>query len=180
MNEQNAVINPLKKWFNGQRAKWETKVCKHPIGETGWDLEARRKNCDLLIEAKYWRNSFISIFSGLVCAPLTDRTQRFMKTKKKAWCSHICWAIGTSYEMEKLYQNLLDYFARNLKFWSHYGKDLKMKYIFFVNSKSEVSLIDWNSVCNLAKEYESHVKNGLKEKRKLASELMGRKLRHSF
>jgi hypothetical protein len=177
MNEQEAVINPLKKWFKGQRAKWETKGCKHPIGETGWDLEARRKNCDLLIEAKYIKGPFVSSFSGLLSAPLTNRSMRFMKIKKTSWCYKVCWAIGTSYKTP-IYHRLLDYFVRNLAFYYHYGKDVKMAYIFFVDDQGKITLISWENILKVAKDYRTRTKGN--SNKKLAENLVSKYLKTKF
>lgn len=180
MNEYKAVIEPLERWFKNQRANWKTRKCEYPTAETGWDLEARRKNCDLLIEAKYIQKAFISGFSGLVCAPLVKRRQYYMKRKDKSWCNWVCWAIGSSYETRNIYQLLLDYIARNLTFWSHYGNDLKMKYIFFVDKNQSVSFISWKKMCENAKKFAPYADDNLENRRKLANELMLRGLRNTI
>lgn len=46
--EEKFVVKPLLKWFRRQDAKWELRVPKHGTSETGWDIEATRKNLDLL------------------------------------------------------------------------------------------------------------------------------------
>lgn len=94
--EEEFVVNPLCEWFQSQKAGWE-KPLKPNRGKsaTGWDIEIKRKNMDLLIEAKYVdKQSITSVIAGLVLAPLTDRRQRCMKTKYRSWCHYVCWAIG--------------------------------------------------------------------------------------
>ena len=173
-SEYKYVIKPLVKWLKQQKAKWRIDKPKHQTAETGWDIEARRKNQDLLIEAKYIRGSFLSSFSGLVCAPLANRPQRFMKKKYRSWNYGICWAIGTSYESRNIYQLIFDYFSRNFSFWQHYGKDLKMKFVFFIKS-NEIKRIRWQKLLELSKKYEQTAKNRkLNERRAIAEELMSK------
>ena len=74
---------PLEKWLRKQHPNWEFDKPKNPIGSTGWDLEVRRKNKDLLIEAKFITRSNIASVSGLVTAPLVKRPQSFMKKKDR-------------------------------------------------------------------------------------------------
>lgn len=50
--EREYVVKPLKDWFEKQKTKWILRLPGNAIAETGWDLEARRVNLDLLIEAK--------------------------------------------------------------------------------------------------------------------------------
>jgi len=56
--EERFVVRPLVRWFGNQQAHWEIKQPRYDTSATGWDIEARRKNCDLLIEAKYITGSF--------------------------------------------------------------------------------------------------------------------------
>jgi hypothetical protein len=51
--EEKYVVNPLSRWFKRQKAGWKLYRPLFGTAATGWDLEARRKNQDLLIEAKY-------------------------------------------------------------------------------------------------------------------------------
>lgn len=170
--EQEYVVKPLCKWFRQQKAIWKIHKPKYATAETGWDIEARRKNQDLLIEAKYIRGPFLNSFRGLVCAPLAKRAQRHMKRKYKSWNYSVCWAIGTAYKSRNLYQIIFDYFSRNLAFWQHYGKDLKMKYVFFVKG-NEICRISWKKLCELSKVYKRRANNRkLRERRALAEELM--------
>jgi hypothetical protein len=130
--EEEFVVNPLIDWFQRQKAPWKLYRPKYGTAATGWDLEARRKNQDLLIEAKYIAGPFLSSFTGLVTAPLARRPQHFMATKYRSWSYGICWAIGAAYDTRNVYQILLDYFSRNPRFWRHYHEDLRLLYIFFV------------------------------------------------
>lgn len=75
-SEQKYVLEPVKDWFENQKAGWVLYTPRNAT-DTGWDIEARRKNQDLLIEAKYIKHSFISSFSQLVTSPLTNRAQHF-------------------------------------------------------------------------------------------------------
>ena len=171
-DEKEYVLEPLKNWFQRQKAKWQLMEPKNDRYETGWDLEARRKNEDLLIEAKFINRSFLSSFTALVTAPLAKRPQRFMKKKYRSWSHGICWAIGTRYQLQNIYQILFDYFARNLIFWRHYGQDLHMKYIFFVKD-NKVAKILFDDMLEKASIYERKTKDkALTEKRKIAEELM--------
>jgi len=175
MNRENKfVVKPLAKWFQQQKAKWEIDKPKYVTSETGWDIEARRGNQDLLIEAKYIQGPFLSSFSGLVCAPLAHRPQRFMKKKYRSWNYGVCWAIGSSYKSRNIYQLIFDYFSRNLTFWQHYGQDLKMKYVFFIKG-NEILKIRWQKLLELSKKYEQTANNmKLNERRAIAEELMSK------
>jgi len=171
-NEKRYVLEPLKNWFGRQKPEWQLKEPNYDRSETGWDLEARRKNQDLLIEAKFINGSFLGSFTALVTAPLAKRPQRFMKKKYRSWSHGICWAIGTRYQLQNIYQILFDYFARNLIFWRHYGQDLHMKYIFFVKD-NKVAKILFDDMLEKASIYERKTKDkALTEKRKIAEELM--------
>lgn len=167
------VVKPLIKWFKNQKANWQLIIPKYPTAATGWDLQARRKNQDLLIEAKYITGRFSSYFSGLVCAPMSNKKQSFMKRKPHGWNEGICWAIGNSFKSRDLFQILLDYLSRNVAFWEFYGKHFKMKYVFFVDNL-EVKKIDWEKLIILSRKYaevQGERKMGLSERRKLATKL---------
>lgn len=79
--EERFVVRPLLRWFKRQKAQWTVVNPRYGSSATGWDLEARRKNQDLLIEAKYIDGPFLASFAGLVAAPLANRPQRFMVRK---------------------------------------------------------------------------------------------------
>jgi hypothetical protein len=182
--EEKFVVKPLEKYFrnpNHSGAKW---IIKHRpeygTSATGWDLQVERKNQVLLIEAKYIRGPFAAALAGLVIAPLTNRREKMRSKKKKSWSSVACWAIGCGYEkggrakkykMSGIYQILFDYLIRNLKFWEHYSKLLKVKYIFFVD-KGKVSKVGFDKIIKLADKYKFSVNKPLHEKRLIADGLM--------
>jgi hypothetical protein len=169
--EREHVVKPLKKWLEKQNTKWDVRVPPNAT-ETGWDVEARRKNRDLLIEAKYITRSFIGSFSPLVTSPLTNRYQHSMKKKLKSWCSCTCWAIGTNYKTRNIYQILFDYFGRNLEFWKHYGEDLDLYYVYFVKNK-KVARIRYSKLLNIATVYSLQGAGETKTKqREIAEKLM--------
>ena len=101
--EYELVVKPLIKWFKSQKANWQLEYPKYHTAATGWDLQARRKNQDLLIEAKYIPGRFASYFSGLVCAPISNKKQSFMKRKTHGWNEGVCWAIGNSFKSRDLW-----------------------------------------------------------------------------
>lgn len=171
--EQQYVVNPLARWFQAQKVNWKIYKPFHEKSETGWDIEVRRKNQDLLIEAKYIHRSFISSFAGLVVAPLSKRPQHLMKGKYRSWSHGICWAIGSSRSMKGIYQILFDYFARNLQFWDAYGKLLKMKYIFFIE-KDTVKKVMWKKFLKLSIKYSQQVRDSTKlaKRRHIAADLI--------
>jgi hypothetical protein len=170
--EEELVVNPLVQWFQNQRADWKFYRPRHGTSSTGWDLEARRKNLDLLVEAKFIDGPFLSSFAGLVVAPLANRPQHFMKTKYRGWSYGVCWAIGTSRDQRGVYQILLDYLARNQNFWEHYCKDLRLKYVFFVKD-GKVAKVPFTDLLTIAVTYGKKA-NGktLKERRAFAEALM--------
>lgn len=174
--EEEFVVNPLCKWFHRQKAKWKAEQLPHGKSQTGWDIEARRKNKDLLIEAKYIdKQSITSAIAGLVLAPLSYRPQRNMKTKDRSWCHSVCWAIGIKpNDKRHLYQAMFDYFARNPIFWKHYCKDLRLKYIFFVRD-GKVAQVPFDKILDIAVHYgKESSDNRLKEKRAIANTLMAK------
>jgi hypothetical protein len=128
--EYELVVTPLIEWFKSQQPDWNLHKPNYHTAARGWDIEAWRENEYLLIEAKYIASSSISSFAGLVAAPLAVRAQRW---EGAGWC---CWAIGIKPQVEgrgrHIYQIFFDYMSRNSRFWKHYGEDLRMKYIFFV------------------------------------------------
>lgn len=172
--EETYVVKPLIGWFQRQKANWEFYRPSHGTSATGWDLEVRRKNQDLLVEAKFIdRQSFLGAFAGLVVAPLANRPQRIMKTKDRSWCHEICWAIGIApNDKRDVYQMLFDCFARNPIFWNHYCKDLRLKYVYFVRS-DKVARVKFAELLDIAVSY-SEKANGKKllERRAIANELM--------
>ena len=167
--EREYVVKPIKMWLEKQKAKWDVYIPPTP-NEIGWDLEARRPNMDILVEAKYITSSFIGSFSSLVTSPLTKRSQHFMKTKDKSWCYHVCWAIGTNRDIEQIYQNIFDYIIRNLDFWKHYSEDLKVYYVYFVSDK-KVTRILFKKLLEIAENYKSKA-TGHKQDRVIAKRLM--------
>lgn len=60
--EEKFVVNPLIRWFKRQDAAWHVYKPSYGTSATGWDIEARRKNQDLLIEAKYIDGAFLASF----------------------------------------------------------------------------------------------------------------------
>lgn len=173
--EAKFVVNPLEEYFlNPKRsgAKWNTKhKPKFESSATGWDLQMERKNQVLLIEAKYIRGPFASAFAGLVIAPLSNRPEKMRSKKEKSWSSVVCWAIGSSYKKNAIYQILLDYLTRNSKFWECYSKILKVKYIYFVDNQ-KVAKISFNKIINLATRYKLSSDKSLRERRLIAEDLL--------
>lgn len=171
--EEKFVVNPLIRWFKRRKTKW---ICYKPrfgTAATGWDIEAQRKNQDLLIEAKYIDGPFLASLNGLVTAPLANRRQHLIKRKYRSWSYGVCWAIGNSYSQRNIYQLLFDYFSRNPFFWKHYGKDLRMKYIYFVKS-GKVFQISFQKFLSISKLYAkaTNKTSALKERRVIANKLM--------
>ncbi len=175
--EEKYVVRPIVRWLRSERAHWKVRTPRHGTSERGWDIEARRKNQDLLIEAKYIDGPFLSSFSGLVAAPLASRAQHFMRRKTRSWSYRVCWAIGTSYSENHLYQALFDYLVRNPKFWQHYYKDLRLKYVFFVR-RNLVARVRFEDLITVARTYakETSDNNRLDYKRAVAGHLLGSRL----
>lgn len=172
--EEKFVVDPLVRWFKNQRVQWRIHRPAYATSATGWDIEVRRKNLDLLIEAKYISGPFLSSFTGLVTAPLAKRRQQLMVRKYRSRSYGVCWAIGAEYAMRNIYQILLDYLARNPVFWKHYSKDLRMMYVFFVEN-GKVTRIQFTTLLRLAEQYSKQVGDCLLRKRRLfAEELMRR------
>lgn len=169
--EEKFVVNPLIQWFKHQKAGWKLYKPNYGTAATGWDIEAQRKNQDLLIEAKYIDGPFLGSFMGLVTAPLANRPQHLIKRKYRSWSYAICWAIGTNYLQRNIYQLLFDYFGRNLIFWNHYSKDLRVKYIFFVQN-GKIAKVLFSKFLDLGKTYKKKAeRKSLAERRLLAEEL---------
>jgi len=169
--EQKYVVKPLEDWFKRQKAKWILQPRKSST-TTGWDIQARRKNQDLLIEAKYIQRSFIGSFSQLVTSPLPRKTQDFMKNKDESWCADKGWAIGSSYKTRNIYQLIFDYFGRNPEFWEHYCQDLKVKYVFFVK-ENRVGRILFTKLLKIADSYARQtVGMNCNQRRTIADQLM--------
>lgn len=177
--EEKFVVNPLCEWLKRQKANWGEPIKpNHGMSATGWDIEVKRKNLDLLIEAKYVdKQSITSAIAGLVLAPLSDRPQRNMKTKYRSWCHYVCWAIGIkSNDKRHIYQAMFDYFARNPVFCKHYCKDLRLKYIFFVRD-GKVAQVPFDKILDIAVQYGKESSDNqleLKEKRAIANTLMAK------
>jgi hypothetical protein len=174
-NEYKYVIQPLKRWFKQQKANWKLYIPKYSISATGWDLQATRKNMDLLIEAKFVNGPFLASFTGLVTAPLANRPMRSHSRKYRKSTAYVCWAIGSKKGSGiKRYQILFDYFSRNLKFWRHYKTDLKMKYVFFIEN-DKVARITFDTLLDKVQIYykQTYEKNlKLSKRRDIAKELM--------
>ncbi len=180
--EERLVVKPLLRWLRRQKgrhqeARWKLARPKYGTSATGWDIEAHRKNQDLLIEAKFIAGPFLASFASLAAAPLARRPQRFVATKYRSWSYNVCWAIGASYRDANLYQIFLDYLSRNLTFWKHYQKDLRLKYVFFVRN-GRVARVRFAAILNIANRYKNAAEQGgLHERRQIATKLMGGLLR---
>lgn len=178
--ETKFVVNPLERYFlNSKRsgAKWNTKdKPRFESSATGWDLQMERKNQVLLFEAKYIRGPFASALAGLVIAPLTNRTEKMKSGKKKSWSSVICWAIGSSYRKNAIYQILLDCLARNSEFWACYSKILKVKYIYFVDNQ-KVARISFEKIIKIVARYNPSSEKSLHERRLVAENLLKNNLK---
>ena len=162
-------------WLKGQKAHWDIHTPSHETSEKGWDIEASRKNQDLLIEAKYIAGPSLSSLAGLVTAPLAMRTQRSMARKYRSWCHGVCWAIGIK-PPRSMYQILFDFIARNPRFWKHYGQDLRMKYIFFVQ-EGEVTRIPFAAFLRITDLYADRAEGKtLAARRQIAADLLSRYL----
>jgi hypothetical protein len=170
--EYQLVVTPLIDWLDRQKLGWIFHHPKHPTSARGWDIEAWREGEYLLIEAKYIAASSISSFSGLVSAPLAARARHW---NDPGWCC--CWAVGIKPQVEHrgrhVYQIFFDYMARNAEFWKHYGEDLRMRYIFFVQ-ESGVTMIPFTDFLEMTNLYSGRVigKVPLKECRRIAEELL--------
>jgi hypothetical protein len=170
--EERYVVNPLVRWLTRQKAAWEIYKPSYGTSATGWDIEARRKNQDLLIEAKYIDGAFLASFTGLVTASLANRRQHFMVQKYRSWCHHVCWAIGSDRPQRDILQILFDYIARNPQFWRHYAVDVRMKYLFMV-SGGKVSRVPFMLILRLANRYALEASNKtLVERRRIAGDLI--------
>ncbi len=158
--EERFVVNPLATFLLNRKrsgAGWSIKDRpKYGKSARGWDLQAERKNQVLLIEAKYIVGPFASAMAGLTLAPLSDRRERMRSGRKLgSWCAAVAWAIGwdgRNYTRDGIYQIVLDYLSRNPGFWRCYSRELKVKYIFFVENGS-VARISFDKILTLAKRY---------------------------
>ena len=170
--EERYVVNPLSLWFKNQKVNWKLYRPRYGSSATGWDLEVRRKNVDLLIEAKYVDGPFLGSFTGLVTAPLANRPQHFAKTLYRSSWHRVCWAIGSPGPMRNIYQILFDYFVRNPRFWRHYCTDVKMLYVFFLKD-NKVMKIRFSELLKIAAAYNRKAsEKKLAERRSIAEELM--------
>ena len=177
--EEKFVVNPLVRWFQKNKPGWKLYKPRYGTSATGWDIEVQRKNQDLLIEAKYIDGSFLAAMSGLVMAPLANRPQHFLKRKYRSWSHGICWAIGTNYNQQNIYQLLFDYFARNLVFWNHYANDLRMKYVYFVE-RGKIAQVPISKLLALTHLYRIQTKEKkLNERRSIAENLIRKYLNFS-
>lgn len=192
--EYRFVVEPLIGWLKKQN--WCYQTPEYHTSARGWDIEAGRKNECLLIEAKYISGPSIAVLAGLVAAPLANRALRLKipecneragikpLAKLVPWC---CWAIGINppgqigSEVYKsttrnMYQILFDFMGRNSKFWKHYGEDLRMKYIFFVE-KGEITRIPFTDFLFMTKQYVELTRadgKKLKERRQIAEDLLNK------
>jgi len=154
-NEEKNVVNPLQKFLENRiRSGAHWKVLRRPAygtGAKGWDLEIERKNEILLVEAKYLNGPFAASMSGLVLAPLTEKSP-----VKSSWCNRIAWAVGWNphkWSAATVYRNFLDYISREPNFWHSYSSELKLKYIFLVNPEKKVARIRFRSLQKDARAY---------------------------
>ncbi len=154
-NEEKNVVNPLQKFLENRKrsgAQWTLlRRPAHGMGAKGYDLEMERKNEILLIEAKYLNGPFAASMSGLVLAPLTQKSP-----EKSSWCNWIAWAVGWNphkWSAARVYQNFLDYISREPNFWHAYSSELKLKYIFLVNPAKKVARIRFRSLQKDAQKY---------------------------
>lgn len=177
--EELFVVNPLQEFLlNPQRAgaKWTIKERpKHGTSATGWDLQAERKNQVLLVEAKHIVGPFAAAMAGLTLAPLTRKQEKMKSGRKKgSWCASVAWAIGcdrSKHQIEGIHQILLDYLSRNVTFWQCYARELKVKYIFFVQH-GKVARINFTKLVAIAKRYAPMADCPLPDKRARAKQLM--------
>jgi hypothetical protein len=168
--EDQFVVTPLIDWFKKQKPKWGLHKPAYASHARGWDIEAKRDNEYLVIEAKCISASSISSFAGLVAAPLAKRDNHW---RGPSWC---CWAIGIKPQVERdrrhVYQIFFDYMARNPTFWGHYGKDLRMKYIFFVQAGGVTSIL-FTEFLRKTKLYSDRAQGKtVKARRRIAEEVM--------
>jgi hypothetical protein len=178
--ERELVVKPLVRWFRDRPAQWKLHTPQYATSERGWDITAHRKNQALLIEAKYIKGPFLASLSGLVTAPLANRPDQNLKRKYRSWSYGVCWAIGSYFPLKNMYQILFDYVCRNPIFWRHYVHDLHMKYIFFIDNHKQVARISFTKFLEISNEYSVKVKASnalLAEKRAIAEELLGKKLK---
>lgn len=167
--EYQFVIKPLLKFLRNQKTHSRIFVPRYHTSATGWDIEARSKNIDLLIEAKHLSGPFLSKLTGLVSAPLVNRKRHLPKRNKKY---AICWAFGGKNIKRNPFQLLWDYFIRNPVFWEHYQTDLSVKYIFLVNG-GRVSRLEFRKFLTLSSKYK-HLSEDkkLSVRRNIATELI--------
>ncbi len=175
--EHKFVIKPLLQYLEDHKNQWQVHIPKYPTSATGWDIEARSKNLDLLIEAKFMSGPFLSKLNGLVTSPLARRKRHYSETKKPFV---ICWALGAKIMRRNPFQLLWDYFVRNPIFWKHYHKDLKVKYIFLVN-RGVVSRMDFSKFLSIAPEYKKLTKNtSLNVRREVATMLISKHFKRVY
>lgn len=174
--EQKQVVIPLYKWVSKQMTEWEIYMPPKPT-TTGWDLELRRKNLYLCIEAKYITRSFIYSFSRLTTSPLTQKRLHLMKRNDCSPCARSCWAIGTSYQSRDIYQILLDYLIRHLDFWWHYFEDLKMQYVFFIENK-KVARISFKNLLLIAEKYREKTDGKNTNERRIIAEQLTKRFKY--
>jgi hypothetical protein len=148
--EYRFVVSPLVDWLTAQKPGWIVHQPKYHTAARGWDIEAWREDDYLLIEAKFISGPAIASLAGLVAAPLAMRVRQW---KDAGW---YCWAIGIKPQIEgrgrHVYQIFFDYMARNSDFWKHYGDDLRMRYIFFVQ-EGKVTRIPFTDFLDMTKMY---------------------------
>ncbi len=79
-----------------------------------------------------------------------------------------------------MYQILFDLLARNQKFWKHYGEDLRIKYIFFIQT-GKITRISFTTFLRIAKLYADRVddKTPLEEPRRIADGLLSTYLKRA-
>ena len=168
--EYKYVVKPLVTYLKNQDINWDTHTPQFHTSATGWDIEARSKNLDLLIEAKFMVNGpFLSKLNALVTAPLTNRNRYFPNINKPY---AICWALGSKSIGPALFQRLWDYIIRNPVFWKHYSIDLKVKYIYLIKA-DVVARMDFGKFLSYASLYKKLALNKpLPVRRRIALQIL--------
>jgi len=176
--EYKYVVQPLVTYLKYQTVNWKIHTPRHHTSETGWDIEARSKNLDLLIEAKFMDNApFLVKLNSLITAPLAKRKRNFPGNDKPY---AICWAMGSEKIRYNDFQRLWDYIIRNTKFWKHYIQDLKVKYIFLVRKDATVRM-DFRKIVAYSSRYKKLALNkSLVTRRRIAQEIIRRHFKRIY
>lgn len=179
-NEERYVVEPLERYLmdpSRSRARWVVKARpRYGTSATGWDLQAVRKNCVLLVEAKYIRGAFAAAMGGLLLAPLTRRSEMMAGGRKQgSWCASVAWAVGcdsSRYRLPDVLRRLLDYLCREPGFWRCYAEHLKWSYVFFVDRRRRVARVEVRRLLWMAERYSLVAGCSLPERRAFANRLM--------